>query len=66
MGAYLFGGVTIAQLNLQALGVAVQSQYLSMAPYLVTILVLVIISSDRARARFNAPACLGRPFFASG
>ncbi|MEX2519268.1 MAG: ABC transporter permease [Paracoccaceae bacterium] len=64
LGAYLFGGVTILQLNLQALGVSVQSQYLSMAPYLVTIAVLVIISADRARVRLNAPACLGKPFYA--
>ena len=66
LGAYIFGGVTIAQLNLQALGVAIESQYLSMTPYLVTIVVLVIISSDKRRARMNAPACLGRPFFAAG
>ncbi|MGM0583255.1 MAG: ABC transporter permease [Pseudomonadota bacterium] len=66
LGAYLFGGVTVAQLNLQALGVAVQSQYLSMTPYLATILVLVIMSSDRAKARLNAPASLSKPFFASG
>ncbi|QIE56203.1 ABC transporter permease [Pikeienuella piscinae] len=65
LGAYLFGGVTIVQLNLQALGVAIESQYLSMTPYLVTIVVLVVISADRARARSNAPACLGKPFFAS-
>ena len=65
LGAYIFGGVTIAQLNLQALGVAIESQYLSMTPYLVTIVVLVIISHKR-RARMNAPACLGRPFFAAG
>jgi ABC-type uncharacterized transport system permease subunit len=65
LGAYVFGGVTIAQLNLQALGVSVQSQYLSMAPYLVTIAVLVLISADGARSRLKAPACLGRPFFAS-
>lgn len=64
-GAWLFGGATILQLNLQALGVAVQSQYLSMAPYLVTIFVLAVISSDRARARLDAPACLGRPFHAA-
>ena len=37
--------LTIAQLNLQALGVAIESQYLSMTPYLVTIVVLVIISA---------------------
>ena len=59
LGAYIFGGVTIAQLNLQALGVAIESQYLSMTPYLVTIVVLVIISADKRRARMNAPACLG-------
>lgn len=65
IGAYLFGGVTIIQLNLQALGVAIESQYLSMTPYIVTIVVLVVISADKARARVNAPACLGKPFFAS-
>lgn len=64
-GAYVFGGFTILQLNLQALGVAIESQYLSMAPYIVTIVVLVIISADRAGARSKAPACLGKPFFAS-
>ncbi|MFV0474188.1 MAG: ABC transporter permease, partial [Pikeienuella sp.] len=65
LGAYLFGGVDIIQINLQALGVAIESQYLSMAPYLVTIIVLVVISADRTRARLNAPACLGKPFLAS-
>jgi len=66
IGAYLFGGVTILQLNLQALGIPIQSQYLSMAPFLVTILVLVIISSDRRKAAANAPASLGRVFEKSG
>lgn len=65
IGAYLFGGVTILQLNAQALGVPIQSQYLSMTPYLITIVVLVIISADKAKARMNAPGSLGRPFFAS-
>lgn len=65
LGAYIFGGVTIAQLNLQALGVAIQSQYLSMTPYIATIVVLAIISSGGG-ARLRAPGCLGRPFFAAG
>lgn len=65
VGAYLFGGVTVLQLNLQAAGLAVPVQYLSMAPYLVTILVLVIISADRTRVAMNAPASLGRVFHAS-
>ena len=64
-GAYLFGGVTVLQLNLQAAGVAIPVQYLSMAPYVMTILVLVLISADRRRAAQNAPASLGRVFHAS-
>lgn len=65
IGAYLFGGVTMLQLNLQAIGVGIGVAYLSMAPYIVTILVLVIMSADRRRASLNAPACLGRAFHAS-
>lgn len=65
MGAYLFGGVTVIQLHAQGFDIAVDAQILSMLPYLVTILVLVMISRDRTRASLNAPACLGRPFHAA-
>ncbi|WP_309668481.1 ABC transporter permease [Tabrizicola sp.] len=65
MGAYLFGGITVLQLNLQAAGSSIPVEYLSMAPYLITILVLVIMSSGRGRASLNAPACLGQNFHAS-
>lgn len=65
LGAYLFGGVTVLQLNLQAAGFAIPVELLSMSPYLITILVLVIMSSDRKRAAQSAPASLGRPFHAS-
>jgi len=61
LGAWLFGGVTVLQLNLQAAGLAIPVEYLSMSPYLITILVLVIMSADRSRA----PASLGRSFHAS-
>jgi len=65
-GAYLFGGITIIQLYAQGMGVEVSAQFLSMLPYIATILVLVIISRDSARARLDAPACLGKNFHASG
>jgi simple sugar transport system permease protein len=65
LGAYLFGGITVLQLNLQAAGVRVPVELLSISPYLITILVLVIMSSDRRRAALNAPASLGRVFHAS-
>ena len=61
LGAYLFGGITVLQLNLQAAGVAIPVEYLAMSPYIVTILVLVFLSSDRSQA----PAALGRTFHAS-
>jgi general nucleoside transport system permease protein len=65
LGAYLFGGIAVLQLNLQAAGLKVPVEFLSMSPYLITILVLVIISADRSRAALNAPASLGRVFHAS-
>ncbi len=65
-GAYLFGGLTIIQLYAQGLGIEIAPQFLSMLPYLATVVVLVLISRDSARARLNAPACLGRSFHASG
>lgn len=65
LGAYIFGGTEALQLRLQTVEVNIPVQILSMSPYLVTILVLVIMSSSRARAALNAPAALGRPFHAS-
>ncbi len=65
LGAYLFGGITVLQLNLQAAGARIPVEYLSMSPYLITILVLVIMSADRGRAVLNAPAALGKNFHAS-
>jgi simple sugar transport system permease protein len=62
LGAYLFGGVTILQLHAQGFGVAIPSQFLSMLPYLATILVLVLISRDQTKLRENSPASLGRVF----
>ncbi|MCA2010896.1 ABC transporter permease [Pararhodobacter sp. CCB-MM2] len=66
LGAYLFGGIMVLQLNLQAAGLRFPVEYLSMSPYLITILVLVIMSSSRARASLAAPGSLGQSFHAAG
>jgi simple sugar transport system permease protein len=63
LGAYLFGGVTMLQFHLQGQGVEVPSQFLSMLPYLATIVVLVLISRNPTWIRTNMPASLGKPFF---
>ncbi len=63
LGAYLFGGVTMLQFHLQGEGVQIPSQWLSMLPYLATIVVLVLISRNAMWIRINMPASLGKPFF---
>ena len=63
IGAYIFGGVTILQMNLQALGLRFPGQFFSMAPYVATIVVLVLISSNRLRIKLSAPASLTLPFY---
>ncbi len=64
VGAYLFGGVMVAQLFVQGSGLEINipSQFLSALPYLATIIVLVIISRDQNTVRLNAPVSLGQPF----
>jgi simple sugar transport system permease protein len=61
-GAYLFGGITIVQFHVQAIGVDLPSQLLSMLPYLATIVVLVLISRDLNTIRLHAPASLGMSY----
>jgi simple sugar transport system permease protein len=62
VGAYLFGGVEAGQFRLQSAGVGISPFFLTMLPYLFTILVLVLASGEAARRRIGAPAALGRPY----
>ncbi len=63
LGAYLFGGVTMLQFHLQGMGVDVPSQFLTMLPYLATVIVLVLISRNPQWIRVNMPASIGKPFY---
>ncbi|MBV8665035.1 MAG: ABC transporter permease [Burkholderiaceae bacterium] len=62
IGAYLFGGVTIITFYLQGQGVAMSPELLAMAPYLATIIVLVLISRNANWIKLNMPASLGKNF----
>ncbi len=66
VGAWLFGGMTILQLQGQAIGLRVPSELLSAVPYVATIVVLVIISRNRQLLMLNFPASLAKPFRPSG
>ena len=61
-GAYLFAMVTQLQFYGQDWGLPIASQFLAMAPYLATIVALVIISRNVNLTKANAPACIGQPF----
>ena len=63
LGAYLFGGVTMLQFHLQGDGVEIPSQFLTMLPYLATIVVLALISTNPQWIRINMPASIGKPFY---
>ncbi|CAN7167284.1 ABC transporter permease [Rhizobium sp. LjRoot254] len=62
LGACLFGAVSLMSLAAQATGLDLPSQLLSSLPYLVTIIVLGIISADRRLLKLNGVASLGEPF----
>ena len=63
IGAYIFGGVSIMQMNLQAFGLSIPGQFFNMAPYLATMIVLVAISSNKLRIKLSSPASLTKPFY---
>ncbi|SAK67458.1 Branched-chain amino acid transport system / permease component [Caballeronia hypogeia] len=65
IGALLFGAVMALQFYAQAIGVPVPTQFLAMLPYVATIVVLVLISRNPNTIKLNAPASLGKPFFAA-
>jgi len=62
LGACLFGAVSLMSLAAQTTGLDLPSQLLSSLPYIVTIIVLGIISSDRRLLKLNGVASLGEPF----
>lgn len=62
LGAYLFGAFSGLPFTLQARGVTVAPELLQSLPYVMTIVVLVLVSSAGARRRLGAPAALGIPY----
>jgi simple sugar transport system permease protein len=64
-GAYFFGILMVLELYAKASGFSVvPSQFWAAMPYIMTIVVLALISA-RESIGSNAPACLGKPFLPS-
>src|SRR5581483_8024499 len=62
VGAYLFGVLTSLGFTLQARGVTLPPELFSVLPYVMTIVVLVLVSTVWAKRRVGAPAALGAVF----
>jgi ABC-type uncharacterized transport system permease subunit len=62
VGAYLFGGLSALPFALQAHDVTVTPELLQSLPYVMTIVILVLVSTGLAKRRLGAPAALGVPY----
>jgi len=62
VGAYLFGGLSALPFALQAHDVNVKPEFLQSLPYVMTIVVLVLVSTGLAKRRLGAPGSLGLPY----
>lgn len=62
LGAYLFGAASIMHLILQGTRFEVAPNLLAMLPYVATILVLILLSSNHAKTKLNTPMSLGVPY----
>ncbi|MFN0154730.1 MAG: ABC transporter permease [Gaiella sp.] len=62
VGAYIFGAFSALPLTLQAKEITIAPQLFQALPYLMTIVVLVVVSSGFGKRRLGAPAALGLPY----
>jgi general nucleoside transport system permease protein len=62
IGAYFFGALSSVGFNLQSRGVHLPPELFASLPYLLTIVVLVVVSSGSTKRRLGAPAALGVPY----
>ena len=61
-GALLFGFIDALNFQLQAKGVSVPSQYLSMMPYVFTLIVLALVWTRQRKRNWGMPLALGNPY----
>jgi general nucleoside transport system permease protein len=61
-GALLFGFIDALNFQLQAKGVSISSSYLSMMPYVFTLVVLTVVWTRQRSRNWGMPLALGRPY----
>ncbi len=61
-GSIIFGSIDVLGFHLQAMGVLVPSFFLKMLPYVITIIVLIVVTRETSTRRVGAPGALGVPY----
>jgi simple sugar transport system permease protein len=59
LGAILFGAVEVFALRMQSAGIAIPSNFLSMLPYVATVVVLILSTGNFRRRRHPMPSAIG-------
>jgi ABC-type uncharacterized transport system permease subunit len=62
VGAYVFGAFSALPFTLQARGVTIAPELFQSLPYVMTVVVLVLVSTGLAKRRLGAPGALGVPY----
>lgn len=62
IGAYLFGGIDALQFQLQAIGTTIPSSLLSMQPYFLTFILIIVATLLVKAKHISAPKELGIPY----
>ena len=62
LGSWLFGVVDVLGFHLQNMGISVSSFFLKMLPYVITIIVLIIVSRETKKRHVASPGALGIPY----
>jgi len=62
LGSYFFGGLDIIGFRLQKFDIKISQYIIDMLPYVITILVLIIVSTKKSKEHMP-PKGLGNPYF---
>lgn len=62
LGAILFGAIEVISLRMQSAGIPVPSYFLSMLPYIATVIVLIFSTGNFLKKHTSSPAAIGIPY----
>ena len=62
LGSFIFGAIDVLGFHLQAAGILIPSFFLKMLPYVITIIVLILVTRETKTRRVATPGALGVPY----